>query len=51
MLEVLVAEFGDMIPLETGTHVLEGCAQGSLIQMREASLIQVLPASIAANPL
>ena len=31
MLEVLAHEFGDMIPLETESHVLEANAPGSLI--------------------
>lgn len=39
MLEVLTHEFGDMIPLETAKHVIEAGAAGSLLQMREASLI------------
>ena len=51
MLEVLASEFGDMIPLETGMHVLEASGPGALIQMRELSLIQVLPLNQAADPL
>ena len=31
MLEVLAHEFGDMIPLETESHVLEANSPGSLI--------------------
>ena len=39
MLEVLASEFGDMIPLETGSHVLEATAPGALAKLRENSLI------------
>jgi len=51
MLEVLAHEFGDMIPLETGTHVLEATAPGAMAKLRENSLIQVLPQSLSADPL
>ena len=51
MLEVLAHEFGDMIPLETEQHVLEANSPGSLIQMRESSLIQVLPQHTGNDPL
>lgn len=39
MLEVLANEFGDMIPLETSSHVLSAQGPGSLVQLRENSLI------------
>lgn len=40
MLEVLVTEFGQMIPLESEQSVLDAQAAGSLSQLRENSLIE-----------
>lgn len=40
MLEVLVSEFGDMIPLEANQQVLDAQAAGCLCQLRENSLIE-----------
>ena len=45
MLEVLSHEFGDMIPLETTTHILQAQAPGAIAQLRAGSLIETLPGS------
>lgn len=51
MLEVLVSEFGDMIPLESNQQVLDAQAAGSLSQLRENSLIETHVSACQADPL
>jgi hypothetical protein len=51
MLQVLVSEFGDMIPLESNQQVLDNSAAGCLSQLRENSLIETQAAAHQADPL
>lgn len=51
MLEVLVSEFGDMIPLESNQALLDANAASSLSQLRENSLIETLLGSAQTDPL